>query len=106
MRQRPRRTPAVNETRLTSRQSQVLGRVIRGLENKQIANELGVSEQAVKEHVSLLLQRFGVPNRAAFAEAGTTPRITGTKVVEPALLSDPFSAAPGLIAQLRGTGPV
>ena len=55
MSDRARRTPTANETRLTPRQSQVLDRVIRGHENKQIAKELGVSEQAVKEHVSLLL---------------------------------------------------
>src|SRR2546422_8327502 len=102
MRQRPGRTPAVNETRLTSRQSQVLDRVIRGHENKQIAKELGVSEQAVKEHVSLLLQRLGVPNRAALAEAGTQRMITGHRAIEPAWLQYLFSEAPVMIAMLRG----
>jgi len=90
------------ETRLTPRQAQVLARVTRGLENKEIASELGVSEQAVKEHVSLLLQRFGVPNRAGLAEAGTTLIITGTPTLEPAWLQYLFSEAPVMIAMLRG----
>jgi hypothetical protein len=39
----------------------------------------------VKEHVSVLLLRFGVPNRAAVAEAGTTLQITGSRVpIDPA----------------------
>jgi DNA-binding CsgD family transcriptional regulator len=91
-----------SETRLTPRQDQVLDRVIRGLENKQIARELGVSEQAVKEHVSGLLQRFHVPNRAALAEAGTARRITGAHPVEPSWLQYLFSEAPVMIAMLRG----
>src|SRR5206468_3698744 len=82
MSRRALRTPQHSETRLTPRQTQVLDRVIRGLENKQIARELGVSEQAVKEQVSGLLQRLNVPNRAALAEAGTAQRITGTHAVE------------------------
>jgi len=102
MSQRARRAPSVKETRLTSRQSQVLNRVIRGRENKQIAKELGVSEQAVKEHVSLLLQRFGVPNRAALAEAGTQRMITGHQAIEPAWLQYIFSEAPVMLAMLRG----
>jgi DNA-binding CsgD family transcriptional regulator len=91
-----------SETRLTPRQTQVLDRVTRGLENKQIARELGVSEQAVKEQVSSLLQRFNVPNRAALAEAGTARRITGTHAIEPAWLQYLFSEAPVMIAMLRG----
>ena len=98
MSRRALRTPQHSETRLTPRQTQVLDRVIRGLENKQIARELGVSEQAVKEQVSGLLQRLNVPNRAALAEAGTAQRITGTHAVEPAWLRYLFSQAPVMIA--------
>ena len=102
MSERRRRTPSANDMRLTPRQSEVLERVVRGFENKQIAKELGVSEQAVKEHVSLLLQRFGVPNRAALAEAGTQRMITGHRAIEPAWLQYLFSEAPVMIAMLRG----
>jgi len=102
MSEQGRRTLSANETRLTPRQAQVLYRVVRGYENKQIAKELGVSEQAVKEHVSLLLQRFGVPNRAALAEAGTQRMITGHQAIEPAWLQYLFSEAPVMLAMLRG----
>jgi PAS domain S-box-containing protein len=36
----------------------------RGNTNKQIAAVLHVSERAIKAHVSILLEKFGVPNRA------------------------------------------
>jgi PAS domain-containing protein len=102
MSRRALKRPRESETRLTPRQTQVLDLVIRGLENKQIARDLGVSEQAVKEQVSGLLQRFNVPNRAALAEAGTARRITGTHAVAPAWLQYLFSEAPVMIAMLRG----
>jgi len=55
--------------RLTPRQSEVLHGVRGGYSNKQIASELGIGEQSVKEHVSRLLQKFAASNRAALVEA-------------------------------------
>jgi len=49
---------------LTKRQGDVVALVARGLANKQIAAELGISERAVKGHVSDLLRKFDTPNRA------------------------------------------
>ena len=49
---------------LTARQTDVFQRVARGLANKEIAAELGISERSVKGHVSDLLRKFDVPNRA------------------------------------------
>jgi len=49
---------------LTKRQGDVVALVARGLANKQIAGELGISERAVKGHVSDLLRKFDTPNRA------------------------------------------
>lgn len=62
--------------RLTARQQQVVDGVARGLANKQIAAELGISERAVKGHVSDLLRKFGVPNRAGLIAhiVGIEPR--------------------------------
>ena len=37
----------------------------RGSTNRQIASALSVSERAIKAHVSILLEKFGVQNRAA-----------------------------------------
>src|SRR3954470_2481880 len=48
---------------LTARQSLILRNVARGRTNKDIARELGISEQGVKVHVSRLLERYGAENR-------------------------------------------
>jgi DNA-binding CsgD family transcriptional regulator len=54
----------VAELTLTRRQGEVVALVARGLANKQIAAELGISERVVKGHVSDLLRKFDAPNRA------------------------------------------
>jgi DNA-binding NarL/FixJ family response regulator len=48
---------------LTGRQGEVLDCVLRGMPNKRIAINLGISEQTVKEHVSSILAKLGVANR-------------------------------------------
>jgi DNA-binding CsgD family transcriptional regulator len=48
---------------LTPRQSVILRSVARGKTNKDIAAELGISEQGVKVHISRLLERYGAENR-------------------------------------------
>jgi DNA-binding CsgD family transcriptional regulator len=54
---------------LTTRQRQVLALISRGSSNREIAGELGITEQGVKSHVSRLLARHGVPNRTALVAA-------------------------------------
>jgi hypothetical protein len=49
---------------LPERQRQVLELVAKGLLNKQIAFELGISEKTVKMHRALLLERLGVATSA------------------------------------------
>ncbi|MEV7733055.1 response regulator transcription factor [Streptomyces sp. NPDC088921] len=62
---------------LTARESEVLAFVGSGLSNGQIARRLHVVEGTVKAHVSSILARLGVDNRAAAAvvahEAGIIP---------------------------------
>src|SRR5438093_12924341 len=48
---------------LSARQRHILNYVTLGLTNKEIAAELGVSEQCVKGHVSRLFDRYGVEGR-------------------------------------------
>jgi DNA-binding NarL/FixJ family response regulator len=48
---------------LTARQNQVLRAVSRGLSNKVIARELGLSESTVKEYLGVVFQALGVRNR-------------------------------------------
>src|SRR4051812_16504570 len=77
----------VRELGLTRRQGEVVQRVARGLANKQIAAELGISERAVKGHVSDLLGKFAVANRAGLIASLMAERGLGlpTDVTRPAI---------------------
>ena len=55
------------EAPLTEREQEVLRLVARGLPNKRIARELGVSEKTVKTHVSNILAKLGVDDRTQAA---------------------------------------
>ena len=54
---------------ITPREQEVLKRVVGGLGNKGIAEEMGIGEQAVKAHISRLFLKFRVENRAGLAVA-------------------------------------
>ena len=92
----------VRGRRLTDKQALVLELVAEGLENKEIAHRIGLSEQAVKEHVSALLHRLAVRNRAALAEIATELKIVGTAELDPEWLSYIFQRSPVMRAILRG----
>jgi two-component system, NarL family, response regulator LiaR len=53
--------------RLTPREREVLALIGRGMANKRIALELGVSEKTVKTHVGHLLAKLGVSDRTQAA---------------------------------------
>ncbi len=63
---------------LTRREREVLEAIGRGLSNKRIAHELGVSEKTVKTHVGHVLAKLGVADRTQAAvhavRAGLGPR--------------------------------
>ncbi len=48
---------------LSEREMEVLGCVVRGMSNKEIAGLLGISHQTVKNHVTSILRKFGVEDR-------------------------------------------
>jgi DNA-binding NarL/FixJ family response regulator len=50
--------------RLTGRERQVLGMIAAGLTNVEIAAELGLSPNTVKEHASSMFRKLGARNRA------------------------------------------
>jgi DNA-binding CsgD family transcriptional regulator len=52
---------------LSPRQQEILHSVIRNQANKEIATKLNITVRTVKFHISSLLSRFGVENRAELA---------------------------------------
>jgi DNA-binding NarL/FixJ family response regulator len=58
---------------LTARQRDVLQLICQGMTNAQIASSLGISEKTVKFHVSSLLSKAQVRNRASLIAAARNP---------------------------------
>ena len=52
---------------LTPKEEAIVQLVAAGLSNKQIAAELGAGLDTVKKHVSSILRKLQLPNRAAIA---------------------------------------
>jgi two-component system nitrate/nitrite response regulator NarL len=48
---------------LTLRHAQVLGHLVRGLPNKEIARSLGIAEGTVKQHANAIFRELGLQNR-------------------------------------------
>jgi DNA-binding CsgD family transcriptional regulator len=64
----PRPRTQLNPAGLTNRELEVLALLAQGLRNIDIAKRLVVSPKTVDHHVSAILRKLGVPNRAAAAE--------------------------------------
>ena len=62
---------------LTAREREILGLVVDGLLNKQIARRLGISEATVKTHLTRVFQRVGVSDRTQAALWAMRNGITG-----------------------------
>lgn len=65
----PALAPAPRE-RLTPRERDVLGELARGVPNKTIASELGISEHTVKFHVASIFAKLGVASRTEAVAQG------------------------------------
>ena len=50
-------------SKLTDRQVEVLRSLTRGLSNKEIAKQLGISSYRIQDHVNALLEKIGAANR-------------------------------------------
>jgi DNA-binding NarL/FixJ family response regulator len=56
-----------SEEALTPREREVLALVARGLQNREVAAELGITERTVKYHVTAILAKLGAGNRTEAA---------------------------------------
>ena len=70
------RTPEMRES-LTPRETDTLRLIAKGLANKEIAHELGVSEVTVKTHVSNVLSKLGLQSRTQAALFALKEGLTG-----------------------------
>lgn len=52
---------------LTAREQQVADSAARGLSNKQIGAELGISSETVKRHLASIYAKLSLPGRVALA---------------------------------------
>jgi DNA-binding NarL/FixJ family response regulator len=59
---------------LTRREQQLVQMIDRGLTNKEIAAQLNLSEQTVKNHIHRMLRKLGASNRLAAVELCRMPR--------------------------------
>ena len=52
---------------LTKREGEILAQVASGMFNKEIANNLGISERTVKNHISNIFKKIDVSDRTQAA---------------------------------------
>jgi DNA-binding NarL/FixJ family response regulator len=57
----------MTHTSLTQREEQIVRAIARGLMNRQIAEELRISEQTVKNQLTMIYQKLGVQSRVQLA---------------------------------------
>jgi len=50
----------LNEIKITARDEQVLGLLVQGCSNKEIAEQLSISPRTVKQHLRTLFLRAGI----------------------------------------------
>jgi len=60
-------SPTLYTEPLTQRERQMAQAVSRGLRNRQIANEFGISEETVKKHLATIYGKLALPGRVALA---------------------------------------
>ena len=60
---------------LTRREQQLVQMIERGLTNKEIASQLNLSEQTVKNHVHRMLRKLGAPDRLTAVELCRVPEV-------------------------------
>jgi DNA-binding CsgD family transcriptional regulator len=69
---------ALRSARMTEREAEVLGLVVGGLSNKEIAAALGVSPRTVEKHVEALLRKASARSRTQLVAVALHDRIAPT----------------------------
>jgi DNA-binding NarL/FixJ family response regulator len=72
-RSRTFRLPLKRNLGLTRREQQLLGLIDQGLSNKEIATNLSLSEQTIKNHIHRMLRKLGASDRTAAVELCRLP---------------------------------
>lgn len=60
------------DAELTDRHREIIDRIVKGKTNKEIGEELYISENTVKYHVKAIFKMMGVENRSALKKRATT----------------------------------
>jgi DNA-binding CsgD family transcriptional regulator len=74
----PRPATRQNRSGLTARELEVLGLVVEGLPNRQIADRLVLSVRTVDHHVEAVFRKLGVRTRIAMKEKAIELELVGT----------------------------
>ena len=70
-----RLSPMCIEIRLTARERQLVAAILGGARNREIARQLGLKEQTVKNQLATLYRKTGASNRLELALLVVTHRI-------------------------------
>jgi DNA-binding NarL/FixJ family response regulator len=73
----------LNGPKLTPRQQEILLLMAQGMQNKNIASELGMLEGTVKVHVKSILQKMGVNNRTHAVVTGIRRGLVPASLILP-----------------------
>jgi DNA-binding CsgD family transcriptional regulator len=95
-----------SSVKLTRREEEVLGGVMRSLANKEIAASLNLSERTVKFHVSSLLAKFRVRGRMELVREAARHTATPMTQATAARENRPTMPAPHGYSQVVRTGPI
>ncbi len=63
--------------KLTPRQREILGYMVKGFTNRDIADVLGIREDTVEEHVNLLLEKIDATNRTEAVSIAMRKQLVG-----------------------------